>query len=244
MPVGRSLYCGSPYLGVYLRVAERCAILPPSTPHALERDVRRLLQVETERTTVLDNEVVGSMLAMTSHGAVVGDELDPVERETIEKMIPVTVVRCRQNAMGNNVLANDHGALVHPELSEAATEAVGRALGVPARRGTVAGLGTVGMCGVATNRGVVVHPRTTEIEAGILADLLQVPVHRSTANFGVPIVGACLVANSKAGPAGTPDHPGRDRPPSRRVPDLRLRRRRRPACYPAFSTIPRVRGLA
>jgi translation initiation factor 6 len=205
--VGLALYGGSPYLGVYLRVAERCAILPPSIPHSLERDVRRLLDVNTERTTVLDNEVIGSMIAMTSHGAVVGDELDPIEREAIERVVPVTVVRCRQNAMGNNVLANDHGALVHPEVSETATEAIGRALGVPARRGTLAGLGTVGMCGVATNRGVVVHPKTTEIEAGIVAELLRVPVHRSTANFGVPIVGACLIANSKAMIAGRPTTP-------------------------------------
>lgn len=207
MPVGRALFGGSPYLGVYLRVADRCAIVPPNIPHALERELRRLLEVETARTTVLDNEVIGSMLAMTSHGAVVGDEVDGLEREAIESVVPLTVVRCRQNAMGNNVLANDHGALVHPELSESALQAIGHALGVPVRRGTLAGLGTVGMCGVATNRGVVVHPKTTELEAEVVGKLLHVPVHRSTANFGVPIVGACLVANSKAMLTGRPTTP-------------------------------------
>lgn len=207
MPVSRALYGGSPYLGVYLRVTERVALLPPGIPHGLERDVRRLLGVETERTTVLDNEVVGSMIAMNSHGAVVGEEIDPGERATIERLLPVTVARCRQNALGNNVLANDHGALVHPELSDGAVDAIGRALNVPARRGTLAGLGTVGMCGVATNRGVVVHPRTTELEAEAVTALLKVPVHRSTANFGVPIVGACLVANSRAMVTGLPTTP-------------------------------------
>lgn len=207
MPVGRALFGGSPYLGVYLRVTDRVALLPPNIPHALERDVRRLLEVETERSTVLDNEVVGSMIAMTSFGAVVGDEVDPGERAAIERLAPVTVVRCRQNALGNNVLANDHGALVHPELSDATVDAIGRALGVPAHRGTIAGLGTVGMCGVATNRGVVVHPKTTEIEAEAIRRLLAVPVHRSTANFGVPIVGACVVANSRAMLTGLPTTP-------------------------------------
>lgn len=207
MPVSRALYGGSPYLGVYLRVGERCALLPRSIPSPLEREVRRLMEVPSTRTTVLGNEVVGSMVAMTSHGAVVGADLDADERGAIEKLVPVTVVRSRQNAMGNIVLANDHGALVHPELSEASAHAISRALGVPVRRGTLAGLGTVGMCGVATNRGVVVHPRTTEREASVVADLLQVPVHRSTANFGVPIVGACLVANSRAMVAGRPTTP-------------------------------------
>ena len=207
MPVGRALFGGSPYLGVYLRVAERVALVPPSVPRSLERDLHELLQVETERTTILDDEVVGSMIAMTSSGAVVGAELDPAERAQVERVSRVTVVKCRQNAMGNNVLANDHGALVHPELSEAATEAIGRALGVPARRGTLAGLGTVGMCGVATNEGVVVHPKTTEGEAAVVRDLLGVPVHRSTAYFGVPIVGACFVAISRAMLTGRPTTP-------------------------------------
>lgn len=207
MPVGRALYSGSPYLGVYLRVAERGAIVPPGIPRALEREVCRLLNVQTERTTVLDNEVVGSMIAMTSHGAVVGGELDPLERAAIERIVPVAVVRSRQNAMGNNILANDFGALVHPELSDTAVEGVRRALGVPAQRGTIAGLGTVGMCGVATNRGVVVHPRTTETEARVLGEWLHVPVHRSTANFGVPVVGACVVANSNAMITGRPTTP-------------------------------------
>ncbi len=63
------------------------------------------------------------------------------------------------------------------------------------------------MAGIATNKGVVVHPKTTAGEAEVLHELLGVPVHRSTANFGVPIVGACLVANSKGMIVGRPTTP-------------------------------------
>jgi len=78
---------------------------------------------------------------------------------------------------------------------------------VPARRGTLAGLGTVGMVGIATNKGVVVHPKATEGETQTVGEVLGVPVHRSTANFGVPIVGACLVANSHGMIVGLPTTP-------------------------------------
>jgi translation initiation factor 6 len=54
---------------------------------------------------------------------------------------------------------------------------------------------------------VVVHPKTTEMEAQVIADALGVPLHRSTGNFGVPIVGACLVANSHAMLVGRPTTP-------------------------------------
>ena len=207
MPVGRGLFGGSPYLGVYLRVGESVALAPPTLPHPLERDVERLLGIRVVRTNVFDCEVVGAMVAANSNGIVVGDELDAEERVSLERVGPVTVVRHRQNAMGNNILVNDTGAIVHPEFSHEALAQISRALGVPVERGTVAGLGTVGMAGVATNRGVVLHPKATEHEVAAVGRRLGVPVHRSTANFGVPIVGACLVANSRGFLVGRPTTP-------------------------------------
>jgi translation initiation factor 6 len=207
VPVGRTLFRGSPYLGVYLRSGERATLAPPATPGPLEHDLARLLGVEVVRTTVLESEVVGALVAANSHGVLVGDDPDEREREALERVAPVSVIRHRQNAMGNNVLANDHGAVVHPEFSHEAVAEIGRALHVPARPGTVAGLGTVGMAGVATNRGAIVHPKATDREVALLEEVLAVKVHRSTANFGVPIVGACLTANSRAFLVGRPTTP-------------------------------------
>ncbi len=207
MPVGRALLGGSPYLGVYVRASDRLALAPPSLSPVLEGELRRLLGVDVVRTTVLDSEVVGALVALNSEGAIVGDSVGPREEAVIRARVPLTVVRVVQNALGNNVLANDHGALVHPELPERALDAIRSALKVPVRRGTLAGLGTVGMAGVATNQGVVVHPKATDREAEVAERVLGVPVHRSTANFGVPIVGACLVANSRAFLVGEPTTP-------------------------------------
>jgi len=207
VPVGRTLFGGSPYLGVFLRVGERTALAPPSISASLERELERVLGVTTVRTTVDDSEVVGALVAGNSRGFVVGDLLDSVERKALEAVARVTVVRHRLNAMGNNVLANDSGALVHVEFSNEAVASIERALGVPVERGTVAGLATVGMAGIATNKGVVLHPKATEGEAAKVREVLGVPVHRSSANFGVPVVGACLVANSRGVLVGRPTTP-------------------------------------
>jgi translation initiation factor 6 len=204
VPVGRTLFGGSPYLGVYLRVGETAALVPPGAHSSLEREVERTLGVRIVRSTVADSEVVGALVALNSHGVVVGDEIDPAERTALETFGRVSIVRQRQNAMGNNVLANDRGAIVHPEMPDGAVHAIGEALRVPVRRGTIAGLGTVGMAGLATNRGVVVHPKATDRETLAVEEALGVPVHRSTANFGVPIVGACVVANSRGLLMGRP----------------------------------------
>ncbi|HEV2165913.1 MAG TPA: translation initiation factor IF-6 [Thermoplasmata archaeon] len=207
MPVGRALIGGSPYLGVYVRPSDSGALIARTAPLEIVREVERLLKVPCIRTSVLDSELVGTLVALNSHGAVVGEEVDAETRTSIEEIAPVHPVRSRYNASGNNVLANDSGAIVHPEFSDDAVERIGRALHVPARHGTVAGLGTVGMAAVATNRGLVVHPRATEREVEVLGETLRVPVHRSTANFGIPIVGACLAANSRAVLVGKPTTP-------------------------------------
>ena len=207
MPVNRTTIGGSPYLGVYLRLSESAALLPNSASSALERLVHRLFGLPVIRTTVDDSEILGALVALNSHGAVVGESLRESEWTCLQQGVRVAEVPSRHNAMGNNVLANDFGAVVHPELDDRTVTAIGTALRVPVSRGTVAGLPTVGMAASATNRGVVVHPRTTPEEAVVLHSRLQVPVYRSTANFGIPVVGACLVATSRAVLAGLPTTP-------------------------------------
>ncbi len=207
MPVGRGTVSGSPYLGVYFRVSERHALVPTATPAPMRRELERVLGVAVHDASVADCELLGSLLALNSNGIVVADPLDPRERERLGAIAPVTEIRLRQNAVGNNVLANDQGALVHPELSDEAVRRIGEALKVPVTRGTIAGLGTVGMAGCATNRGVIVHPKATEAEATVITEALGAPVHRSTANYGVAVVGACVVANSRGMLTGTPTTP-------------------------------------
>lgn len=207
MPVARALLNGSPYLGVYVRLSPGGALLPPSAPATFEREIERLFGLRSVRLTVGESELIGALVAMNSRGAVLSDEADPQEARAIEPLVPATRIRSRHNALGNNVLANDHGALVHPDLSDEAIGHIHRTLGVPVHRGTVAGLPTVGMAAVATNRGVVAHPKVTAHEAGVLEQVLGVPLARSTANFGIPVVGACLVATERSILTGRPTTP-------------------------------------
>jgi len=88
VPVGRGLFGGSPYLGVYVRVSESAGLAPPNIPRALERDLERLLGVRIVRTSVFDCEVVGALVAGNSKGIVVGDEIDAEERRSLETIAP------------------------------------------------------------------------------------------------------------------------------------------------------------
>jgi translation initiation factor 6 len=106
------------------------------------------------------------------------------------------------NAAGNVILTNDSAALVHPGLSARACHAVTETLGVKVVKGTIGGLKTVGMAAVATNKGLLVHPRVSEAEVAVLEDLFELPVDVGTVNFGTPLVGSGLLANSQGYIAG------------------------------------------
>lgn len=207
MPVGKGSVAGSPYVGVYLKVSEKFAFAPPTVGHSEVSSLERTLGVKVLRTFVGDMAITGSLIAMNSNGIVVTSEMNESERAILSEAAPVTSFRSRLNAFGNNILANDNGALVHPEFSHNDVEKITAALGVKVVQSTIAGEGTVAMTAVATNKGALVHPGATHNEIKVLEEVLKVPVHKTTANFGVPLVGACVVANTRGLFAGGPTTP-------------------------------------
>jgi translation initiation factor 6 len=92
--------------------------------------------------------------------------------------------------------------LVNPNLSERSIKKIEDILEVPAKRGTLANLPTVGTAAFATNKGVVCHPKATLQEIKTLSVLLGVEVSLATINNGIPFVGVGLVGNSKGAIVG------------------------------------------
>ena len=125
--------------------------------------------------------MVGSLLAMNSNGAVVTNLADDDEMAAIEAHIPCMRLDDQLNAAGNNILVNDHGAIVSPEYSEATARAIGEALGVEAVRSSIGecirttvnhGVRSVGAGIIANSKGAVVGDQTTPIEMGKIEDAL------------------------------------------------------------------------
>ena len=78
------------------------------------------------------------------------------------------------NAAGNDILVNDNGALIHPDIKERSVKKIGETLGVPVLKGTIASLKTVGMAAVVTNKGCLCHPKISDDEKKQLEELFDV----------------------------------------------------------------------
>jgi translation initiation factor 6 len=201
----RAALSGSSYVGVFVRATDDCVLIRPDMDDGLVDDFESELEVPAVRTTVAGSGTVGALAAGNENGLLVSSRVTDRERERIEDATDLSVHELpgRINAAGNVVLANDTGAYVHPDLSRKAVQAVEDGLDVPVERGDLAGVRTVGTAAVATSRGVLCHPKSTDEELDFLEDLLGVPADIGTINYGGPLVGSGLAANTSGYVAGS-----------------------------------------
>jgi len=207
-----SRFGGNPNIGVYSAAGESISFISPDTDEQYVSDVKRALGVETCLTTVAGSFVVGSLMALNSHGAVISGLAEEKEIKTISKHLPVFLLHGVNNAAGNNILVNDNGAAVNPDLDDKTIAGIETVLGVKCKRLSIAGINTVGAACKATNKGAVCHQDASDEEAELLSCILNVDVVRTTVNHGSRLLGPGLLANSKGALVGdltTPIEMGR-----------------------------------
>ena len=193
---------GSSLVGVFARCTEQIVLVPYEVgPEDMEM-LQTGLKVDGMRLLIGGGSVLGSLICANSNGFVVTYHAGDEELKALRKHGKVSRLPAKINAAGNVILANDSAALVHPGLSAKACDAVAETLGVKVEKGTIGGLKTVGMAGVATNNGILVHPRVSEAEIAVLEELFELPVDVGTVNLGSPLVGSGVLANGQGYFAG------------------------------------------
>ena len=200
----RAAFSGSAYVGVFARATDDCLLVRPDIEDDRLAALTDELGVSAVKTTIAGSGTVGALAAGNSNGLVTSSRLTDLERDRLDEAldVPVAELPGRINPAGNVVLANDHGAYLHPDLPDEAVAVVEKHLDVSVDRGVLADVQTVGTAAVATNQGVLCHPKTTDEELDHVAELLGVPTDIGTINYGAPVVGSGLLANSHGYVAG------------------------------------------
>ena len=188
----------NPNIGVYCRANDSIVFLQKNLLKRVKNEISSALDTSIVELSIADSTIIGSLLALNSQGAIVTDFAD---KETVDKIkeqgLDVFVVKDVINAAGNDILVNDNGALIHPDIKNYSMKKIGETLGVPVKKGTIASIKTIGMAAVVTNKGCLCHPKVTDEEKKQLEKLFDVNVMIGTVNHGVPMIGSGLVANTK-----------------------------------------------
>lgn len=188
---------GNPNLGVSIAVTDKLALAPPKLGEKMVGVLEECLQVPVIKTPISGSSLAGALAVGNSRGFLLSKYAFDKEIETIKKSgLEVERIPDRLTAVGNIILANDHGALVNPLLSDESIEVVSETLDVDVVRGSIAKFKINGSVAVATNKGVLVHPSATPEEIKFLEKTMKVPADVGTVNQGTKLVGAGTVANS------------------------------------------------
>lgn len=197
-PVLRTSFSGSSSVGVFARATDEFVLVRPDLTDEVVESISSELAVPAITTTIGGASTVGALAVANDNGIIVSEQILEIERERLEANtnLPVEPLPDRLNAAGNVILANNNGALVHTEMSDHACSVIEDTLDVPIERGTIAGIPTVGTAAVATKRGILCHPKTSAADLESFEDLFRVRADIGTINYGGPLIGAGLIANT------------------------------------------------
>ncbi len=186
---------GNSFIGIYGIATDNYIILSEIIKNT--KKFEEVLKVDAITTDIASSRVVGCLCCGNSNGIIVSNFGNNSEIEKIKQLnINVKKIQSKHNAIGNLVLANDRGAIASEMLNKNTLKEIEDILGVETIHSTIAGFKNVGSVAVSTNKGIIAHPAIKEDEIKILEDVLKVEVDIGTANFGVPYLNSCLVANS------------------------------------------------
>lgn len=194
---------GNPYIGIYCAVNKDVALVPFDLDKKVQKKMEEALKLEIVCFSICSSRLIGSLLALNSNGAIVNNFAETSEVQTLKKFVNVSILDEKLNAIGNNVLTNDNGALVHKNFEKESIKLIEDALDVEVMQGTIAGVKTIGTAAIITNNGGLCHPKIKDDENKFLKSLFKVDISPGTANYGTPLVGACLIANSIGAVTGT-----------------------------------------
>ena len=193
---------GNPYIGVYCHANEEFALVPPELSKKAKSKIEECLDVEVIEITIASSSIIGVLVCSNSTGIVVTNFAEENELEALKGRYNILYIPDVLNAVGNNILVNDRFAMVHPDIKKETQKQIGDTLDVEVIGEKIAQVKTVGAAGVVTNKGLVCHPNTTRKELENLKKRFVVSAEIGTANYGTPLVGACMIANSKGAVVG------------------------------------------
>tara|TARA_S200000501_G_scaffold344456_1_gene356218 strand:- start:1407 stop:2084 length:678 start_codon:yes stop_codon:yes gene_type:complete len=197
----------SPYAGVFCATNDNLTLVPPGIPTDDMEAISEALGTKLEIITLGGSRVLGTLIAMNNNGILVSNIVTDLELEKFAKIsklhnIEFGVLPDRSNAIGNNFLVNDCGGFSNERLGKRAKDKAEDILKIKLTSQSINDMDTLGMIGCITNKGGLYHPDISSSEKGKMEEVFEIKLMEGTVNFGLPLVGAGIVANSNGAVCG------------------------------------------
>ncbi|MFW9945051.1 MAG: translation initiation factor IF-6 [Candidatus Sifarchaeia archaeon] len=203
--IARYDFEGDSNVGAFGVATDRYVFVSPNMSEGSLDTLERVFNLPLVQSTVATLDAVGLVTVANSNGLLIPYTASDDELTALKAYSDIRVdwIDDRMTALGNIILANDKGAICHPDFGETARKKISDVLDVEVIPGTVARLPTVGSNTAVTNRGAVVHPMATSEEIDQISQLLKVHVEVGTVNRGSPYTSLGVMANLDSMIAGS-----------------------------------------
>jgi len=206
MNIIRTTVNGLATLGAFGVATDKFALVAKIWSQKAKDAIAKVLEVPVYELNIGDSALVGILTAANSKGIVLPHIVTPREVEILEEAlgdsVNIAIIDSKITCMGNCILVNDNGAVIHEKFEPGAIATIRDTLEVEVERGNILKSPLVGSHALATNKGLLTHPLTTEMEMTWLSERLGVPVNVGTINRGIPYVSIGCFANSNGAVAG------------------------------------------
>lgn len=209
MAILKSQVFGSPLIGVYLEVNNEFAIYPSSIVKSTLKSFREIFtNIKFYTLTINNSDLLGVYTASNRYGIIFPEILRDTELENFKNSIKndnnsyeIGILKSIDNAFGNLILCNDHGAIISSLLRKNKQE-IEEILNVETVVFDFANSYLVGSIGLANNKGCLVHPLASDDEIEFISDILKVETDVSTINRGIPYLSSSAAVNDEGGVFG------------------------------------------
>lgn len=160
--------------------------------------LKEVLKVPVHIISIARSSLIGVFLAGNNNKLLVPNIVSDIELKKLEELkIDFEVIDTKHTALGNNILCNDDGAILNPDIEAKALKQIEKALGVPVKTSKIADLEIVGaLCAHNTIKGLV-HRDASDKELDLIEKMLRINVEIGTLNFGSPYIHSSTIVNDK-----------------------------------------------
>ncbi len=197
MKLYKTSLSGNSNIGLYGFCNDQyCLLAHEFTPEQVAT-IHEVLRVPVYQIKISHTSLIGALVTGNSRVLLVPNITDDPELMVLKRLnIPYKVIPSKITALGNAILCNDAGALVHREYSADVKKIIRQALNVRLHPGEIANTEVPGSCVVYNSRAAIIHAFATQEQIKEVEDLLGVPCTKATVNFGSPMIRSGLLANS------------------------------------------------
>ncbi len=189
----KASFYNNPFIGLYLRASDKLFLCPPISSEKLKASAREALGVEPVELFIDNSPLLGIFTAMNSNGIVL-PSLARDESTGVLRKAGLNVCFIDRLSPGNNIAANDKGAVVSSYVPRDDLAKIRDCLGVEVHQMRTSF--NPATTTVATNRGLLAYNELTATELKRLEAIFKVRGVNGTSNMGVQFNSLGVVANS------------------------------------------------